>query len=44
VGRVSAQTVVSCPPGVPVVIPGEVIQPEHLPYLPDAVSVLDPAG
>lgn len=37
VGRVAAETVVSCPPGIPVVIPGEVIQPAHLPWLPETV-------
>ena len=32
-GRVSGETVVSCPPGIPVLLSGERIQAEHLPFL-----------
>lgn len=42
IGRISGQTVVACPPGVPVLLTGERIQAEHLPFLGDqsALSVL----
>ncbi len=40
VGRVAKETVVHCPPGIAVVIPGEVIQRDHLPYLPKTVQVV----
>jgi arginine decarboxylase len=40
VGRVAKTTHAPCPPGIPVVVPGEVIQPEHLPYLPDTIQVV----
>jgi arginine decarboxylase len=40
VGRVAKETVVHCPPGIPVVVPGEVIQPEHRPLLPDTLWVV----
>jgi len=29
VGRISAETIVRCPPGIPVLLPGELIQPSH---------------
>jgi arginine decarboxylase len=32
-GRIAGETLVRCPPGIPVVLAGEVIQPQHLPYL-----------
>lgn len=33
VGRVSADTVTACPPGVPVLLPGEVVTAESVAYL-----------
>lgn len=41
VGRVAKETVVHCPPGIPVIMPGERIRAEHVPLLPsDGVLVL----
>jgi arginine/lysine/ornithine decarboxylase len=40
VGRVSAETVVHCPPGIPIVVCGERIELHHLPVLPPSLSVL----
>lgn len=40
VGRVSRQVVASCPPGIPVLIPGEVVRVGHLPYLPETLLVV----
>jgi len=39
-GRISSDTVCPCPPGVPVIMPGEVIQKEHIPFLPEKISVV----
>lgn len=36
VGRIAKETVVHCPPGIPVLMPGERIQPEHVPLLPNS--------
>jgi lysine decarboxylase len=33
IGRVSAEVVAICPPGLPVLVPGEKITEEHLPFL-----------
>lgn len=33
VGRITTEVVAICPPGIPVLMPGERIQDEHLPYL-----------
>lgn len=41
IGRVSGQTWMTCPPGIPVLFPGEQIQEDHLPYLPDSIWVLE---
>lgn len=38
-GAVAQETVVACPPGVPVLLPGERIQAEHLPFLPQQLLV-----
>jgi arginine decarboxylase len=40
VGRIAKNTLVHCPPGVPVLLPGEVIQEAHGPYLPEQVLVI----
>jgi arginine decarboxylase len=40
VGRVSQQTVVRCPPGIPELLPGERIYPHHLACLPNPVWVV----
>lgn len=39
VGRVSAETIVNYPPGIPVIIAGELIKPEHLEFLPDRKEI-----
>lgn len=33
IGRISAEVIAICPPGIPVLIPGERIKEEHLPFL-----------
>ena len=33
IGRISAEVVAECPPGIFVLAPGELITEEHLPYL-----------
>ena len=33
VGRISAEVVAECPPGIAILLPGELITEEHLPYL-----------
>lgn len=35
VGRISAEVIAECPPGIAVLLPGELITEEHLPYLTD---------
>jgi arginine/lysine/ornithine decarboxylase len=40
IGAIARHTQVTCPPGVPVVLHGERIQPEHLPHLPDYLEVV----
>lgn len=40
VGRIARETIVHCPPGIPVLISGEIIQNEHLPYLNQSVLVI----
>lgn len=35
IGRICAQVVALCPPGISVLLPGEIISEEHLPYLSD---------
>ena len=35
VGRVSAEVIAECPPGISILLPGELITEEHLPYLND---------
>ena len=35
VGEVSAEVIALCPPGISVLLPGEIINEEHLPYLSD---------
>lgn len=35
IGRVSAEVIAECPPGIAVLLPGELITKEHLPYLTD---------
>ena len=39
-GLVAKQTLVQCPPGIPELIPGERIQPQHLTRLPEPVWVV----
>jgi lysine decarboxylase len=39
IGRIAKTVIAVCPPGIPVVIPGERIQPEHQPYLPEQIVV-----
>jgi arginine decarboxylase len=33
VGRISAEVIAECPPGIAILLPGELITAEHLPYL-----------
>lgn len=40
IGRIAKETVVHCPPGIPVLLPGEIIQPLHVPFLPETVWVI----
>lgn len=35
IGRIAKETIVHCPPGIPVLFPGERIHEAHLPYLAD---------
>ena len=35
VGRISAEVIAECPPGIAVLLPGELILPEHMAYLAD---------
>lgn len=35
IGRIAKETIVHCPPGIPVLFPGERIQEAHLPLLPN---------
>lgn len=35
IGRISAEVIAECPPGISVLLPGELITSEHLPYLKD---------
>ena len=35
IGRISAELVAECPPGISILLPGELITKEHLPYLND---------
>lgn len=35
IGRISAEVIAECPPGIAVLLPGELITEEHLPYLAD---------
>lgn len=45
VGRISAEVIALCPPGISVLLPGEVIREEHFPYLADytEIDVIDNA-
>ena len=35
IGRISAEVIAECPPGIAILLPGELITEEHLPYLND---------
>ena len=35
IGKISAEVVAECPPGISILLPGELITKEHLPYLND---------
>ena len=35
VGRISGEVIAECPPGIAILLPGEMITKEHLPYLTD---------
>ena len=35
IGRVAAEVIAECPPGISILLPGELITEEHLPYLND---------
>lgn len=40
IGRIAKETIVHCPPGIPVLFPGELIQAIHQPFLPEDVLVI----
>ena len=33
IGRISSEVVALCPPGISILLPGEIIKEEHMPYL-----------
>ena len=35
IGRISGEVIAECPPGIAILLPGEIITKEHLPYLTD---------
>ena len=35
IGRIAAEVIAECPPGISILLPGEIIREEHLPYLRD---------
>ena len=39
-GRIAADTVCPCPPGVPLVMPGEIITGELIGFLPEKIRVV----
>ena len=39
IGRISAELVAECPPGISILLPGELITEEHLPYLNDYKTI-----
>lgn len=39
VGRISAEVIAECPPGIAILLPGELITEEHLPYLTDYKTI-----
>ena len=39
VGKISAEVIAECPPGIPILVPGEKINQEHLPYLTKRESI-----
>ena len=39
VGRISAEVIAECPPGIAVLLPGELITEDHLPYLADYENI-----
>ncbi len=39
VGRISAEVIAECPPGISILLPGELITEEHLPYLVDYETI-----
>ena len=39
IGRLSGEVVAECPPGISILLPGELITEEHLPYLTDYDSI-----
>ncbi len=39
VGRLSGEVVAECPPGISILLPGELITEAHLPYLTDYETI-----
>lgn len=39
IGRISAEVIAECPPGISILLPGELITEEHLPYLNDYMTL-----
>ena len=33
IGRISSEVIALCPPGISILLPGEIIKKEHIPYL-----------
>ena len=33
IGRISSEVIALCPPGISILLPGEIIKEEHMPYL-----------
>ena len=39
IGRISAEVIAECPPGIPILVPGEKITGEHIPFLDNRKSI-----
>ena len=39
IGRLSGEVVAECPPGISILLPGELITEEHMPYLTDYENI-----
>ena len=43
IGKISAEVIALCPPGISVLLPGEIISADHVPYLSEysEIDVID---